>query len=1320
MLLLTGYMAATAQNRVNTDSLAYPARYVSQHLPIITDKELMKFESLPELTWENFPGKSAKAPLPYKIDNTTQPYMIATTWQGGYECGQSASIAYNFTFEMDRARNVPASDPANQYVTHFAWNFLNNGYNYTGVSYYDSWEILRMCGTPNVSDYGGNLWTGGEKRWMTGYNLYYNAMQNRLYSGYNINVGTPDGLLLLKNWLANHLDNAVVGGLANFYAQYGNPNTTLPAGTEEGGKALMSTWGGSPSHTWTIVGYNDSIRFDFNSDGQFTNHLDINGDGVVDMHDWEIGGLKFANGYAGPGWGNGGYAYMMYKCLADDIGNGGIWNHRVSVMYIKASYQPLLTMKIVLKHNCRNRIKVNAGLSTNLSDTRPEFVLDFPIFNYQGGTYYMQGDSTEAGKTIEFGLDISPLLKYISPGQNAKYFLQVIENDPTSTSTGQIISYAIIDYAAGGVQSDCPSVNVNLNNNDTTRLSIARAVNFSKVNIITNALPEAEINQAYNFQLAAGNGVGPYHWDFIFDFAESYSSSATFPAVTSHQLTTNSTGFAVQNIGFDFPFYGHKFNKFYISPDGYLKFTDQPYTWPYLIDKTLLFRSTCMIAPFLTDLVLNSGDYMWYEGNAQYAIFRWKAHVNGQSGSSVNVAVKLFPNGTIEFYYDNLSVATTTSWMSAVSAGDNSNYQSTSLSGKIFTNSTTKKVTLTPPVLPDGLSLSDEGLLSGTITTEFNAVPLGIRVTDNNMISNTKILNFSTYGFLAHWKTHAGSDSIINAGEHVVLSLGLKNSGSQALASAQLLLSTSDPIVSFTDATESGGTLNADDSVIFLNAFEMDIDTNVTDNHLIDFNLCVFNSTDTFNIPLTLPVRSLILDIGNTGFNDGNNNIPEPGENGSLLVEIKNIGGATAQQVKALLSTNDPFVDVMSDSMYVSSLPGNSASNAFFVIHIGQAAPDGHIVVFNVKLSAGGGYVTHKFFAMQIGGNAEDFETGDLTLFPWSPSGDSVWFVTTVNPFEGLYCAKSGDIDDYEQSDLSVGLNILNGGSVSFYRKVSCEAHPGVTDYDFLAFFIDGVEMARWDGVTAWERFEYPVTAGQHTFRWMYKKDYSVSSGEDCAWIDYIVFPPSVELSSNVLTNPQTLYKSLRFDSIAIDSVVIGNLSSSTLIYQSTAGNFSANGNSGWLMPEVQYGSLDPNSTGSLKLLFSSWGLGQDTYNCNLHLTFNFTDTVNIPVTFNVFVPTGLEENSAGLPGLQVLPNPFVENGYVKLRLVKDSQVKLFVMDVHGRIVRNLWDGKLSPGTHEFVWDATDQRGAEVVPGIYFVKMVCGETVQVERLIYSR
>ena len=389
----------------------------------LTADELFVLSNIPELKLpESYKGVNSPL-LPVSVDNSMQPYFRPITSQSGYECGQSAGIAFNFTYEIDRLRSLPANQTTAQYPTHFTWDFLNNANNYQGVSFFDSWEIVRACGNMNVSDYGGALNTGGYTRWISGYDKYYNGMQNRINSVKAIRVDTPEGLQTLKYWLFDHLEGSSVGGVGNIYGQYFSAPATLPAGTPEAGKYVQTFWGGSPSHGWTICGYNDSIRYDFNGDGQYTNNLDINNDGIVDMHDWEIGGLKFASGYAGTGWCNLGFCYTMYKNLADNMGYGGIWNHSVYVLDVKNTCSPKLTMKVTLKHTSRNKIKVTAGVNTDLAATTPSYVLEFPIFNYQGGDLFMQGGTSEVHKTIEFGLDLAPLISQINSNQPAKYFL---------------------------------------------------------------------------------------------------------------------------------------------------------------------------------------------------------------------------------------------------------------------------------------------------------------------------------------------------------------------------------------------------------------------------------------------------------------------------------------------------------------------------------------------------------------------------------------------------------------------------------------------------------------------------------------------------------------------------------------------------------------------------------------------------------------------------------------------------------------------------------------------------------------------------------
>jgi hypothetical protein len=135
----------------------------------------------------------------------------------------------------------------------------------------------------------------------------------------------------------------------------------------------------------------------------------------------------------------------------------------------------------------------------------------------------------------------------------------------------------------------------------------------------------------------------------------------------------------------------------------------------------------------------------------------------------------------------------------------------------------------------------------------------------------------------------------------------------------------------------------------------------------------------------------------------------------------------------------------------------------------------------------------------------EDFETGNFASYDWQSGGNAYWVITSIGPYEGIYCAKSGVIGDYQSSELSLPLIVLASGTISFHCKVSSEAN-----YDSLKFFIDDDLQAGWSGEVGWNEEIFNVTAGMHTFKWGYYKDMSLSRGSDCAWLDYIVFPPIV------------------------------------------------------------------------------------------------------------------------------------------------------------------------------------------------------------------
>jgi hypothetical protein len=146
---------------------------------------------------------------------------------------------------------------------------------------------------------------------------------------------------------------------------------------------------------------------------------------------------------------------------------------------------------------------------------------------------------------------------------------------------------------------------------------------------------------------------------------------------------------------------------------------------------------------------------------------------------------------------------------------------------------------------------------------------------------------------------------------------------------------------------------------------------------------------------------------------------------------------------------------------------------------------------------------------------AVSFEEGSFGQ-GWTFGGNANWTIDNSTSWDGQNSARSGTIGNSSTSQMIYTMDVASGGTISFYRKVSSES-----GYDFLKFYIDNQLKDSWSGQQDWATYSYPVTAGTHTFKWVYEKDVYVASGSDCGWIDYIEFPPSATVSANAGANAE-------------------------------------------------------------------------------------------------------------------------------------------------------------------------------------------------------
>lgn len=721
-IIVLSLLSSKAQTiNVNPDKSGEPWLVGGLRLP--SQAELNK---IPELKIPNS-YKTRKLSLPTALDNSTNDYFRPVFNQSHGSCAQASGIGYTFTYEMNCMRGTDANVQANQYPTHYTYNFLNQGSGDNGSWYMDGWNIIKANGCPTIPTYGGLA--GSAQKWMSGYSKYESSMENRVKDYFMIDVGTPSGLDNLKFWMLDHLDGSATGGIVNFAAGvtgefYMNYND------------IIVEWGHTVNHAMTIVGWDDSIEYDFNNDGNITNDVDINGDGVVDMKDWEKGALIMVNSW-GTGFGNGGKAYIMYKLLAEPTENGGIYYHQVYGIHVKETPDPQLTLKVKMKYDSRRRIKILPGISSDLSDVHPSDILLLPFFSMQGGDYPMQGINTQP---IEFSIDISPLLSYINPNETAKIFLVVQESDYNNEYNGEIIDFSIVD-SAGNEYTHTPH-NENIENGYIF-LSINAALDFEYPSIVTNSLPDVEVGTSYSKQLTASGGEAPYSWQLVQKYTEE-NLAESFPTISSNKLTPNNNddGYATQSLDFDFPFYGKNYNELYITTDGSIGF-DPSFT--YVRSENAIIGNK-VISAFAYDLLINSSDHgIYYEGDSTSATFRWKETLFNQTTANIDVAVTLYPDGTIKYFYGD-NITTDLSWASGISNGDGS-YKIASISGNA--NPSNMQLEMQMEAFPIGINIDNNGLLSGTVSEE-GSWDLTVKVTDNASISSLKVLNLATTASSVH------------------------------------------------------------------------------------------------------------------------------------------------------------------------------------------------------------------------------------------------------------------------------------------------------------------------------------------------------------------------------------------------------------------------------------------------------------------------------------------------------------------------------------------------------------------------------------------
>lgn len=83
-------------------------------------------------------------------------------------------------------------------------------------------------------------------------------------------------------------------------------------------------------------------------------------------------------------------------------------------------------------------------------------------------------------------------------------------------------------------------------------------------------------------------------------------------------------------------------------------------------------------------------------------------------------------------------------------------------------------------------------------------------------------------------------------------------------------------------------------------------------------------------------------------------------------------------------------------------------------------------------------------------------------------------------------------------------------------------------------------------------------------------------------------------------------------------------------------------------------------------------------------------------------------------------PNPFTYKTRIIFSLKNQTNVKLFIYDLTGRVVKNLINGNMKPGVYSIDWRGDDNQSKKLGKGIYFLKFEAEGYQKIKKLLPVR
>ena len=542
----------------------------------------------------------------------------------------------------------------------------------------------------------------------------------------------------------------------------------------------------------------------------------------------------------------------------------------------------------------------------------------------------------------------------------------------------------------------------------------------------------------------------------------------------------------------------------------------------------------------------------------------------------------------------------------------------------------------------------------------------------------------------------------VAAGQNLDLALTIGNVGVEAVSNVQANLTSTDGNASIVNGTTTIANIDAESVYQIPSAFEVTLAEGLNQGQTVAFNLELASADDTWEYEIVLNAIGPHFSITNVAVDDGDNNLLDPNETAEIVINYENNGSFLANNTIANLISATPGITIVDTNIDLGNVAVDATGQFSVTVETSAYMATGTSANFTSNFTSEYNVSSSDSFALSIGLLFEDFEAGDFSSdFNWNTPG---WSVVSEDAHEGSYSAKSNTISHNQSASMTVQMDDVNAGEISFWVKVSSES-----GYDDLTFSIDNAVQDTWSGTVNWQEVSYSVTEGNHTFKWEYEKDGSVSTGSDCAWIDYIVFPTATtEVGDPVIAVDMTEHN---FGSVTTGQAPFNISNSGEGIL---AGQISLSSESVFTLSldgaepshQLNY-SLDPEQSLEVTVHFNP--IADEEYSDNIMITSNDPDNQQLVISVSGTGEGVSNVDDNLIPQVTKLkgnfPNPFNPETSISFAVKENGPLSLKIFNLKGQLVKTLVNEQVKAGYHRVVWDGKDNFGTDVATGIYLYRL---------------